>query len=1212
MVSRAQELAAYRELTRDTISAIDLRYFYTYRYLMGDSAQHMDITEARLQAFSPQVHAFFANQMGPFPVPANVRAEMEASVRSLEANGRLYNIDLSPYVNRTRNGWYNVASYDIVMPNLAAFYAREGDLWMNPVLHDFGWGPEPFVVNELYLKFIARLVVEVFTYRSYAILGAEQGVRAGQGVVYFFEYFGTPGEAAETDVTPEVLLGSQRLAVELTEEAVLDVLREVTRTNTFPSRQIAQGVIRVVAAQRGTGAAGNMPPHLKKKKFVWSSPLEGRCLQASVVVMLCKIGDHAKYRSITRSEAKLEEELADFCLKTGVTAYECDYTHVRQIAVYLHREIVVLCSSTFTQLYSSHEDDASGCTGRLFLLHDRLNKHFIALFNPDSLVHHKKWCFVCKRLTSLSHRCVEKCWACKQPDPDKVHFKHVAEWVTHDGPEGCWRVIPGSCYLNHVQHCNGARKKCQSCGETFWDAAVVPRHPAAISAEEHARECGNNFRVCSVCKKLTSRDHPCALLPFDEKVDYNPEKDKRALYVFDIECYREDDGKQVPNIISVRPVVKSLEGEDKETYIMRALAEAEELVFYTLKDFCEWFVTQKKSDFIAHNLKGYDGTLVCGYLRYTMNLSVDVTYSGLKIMHAAVGSNNLCDSLNHLAGALDALPKTLGILELVQAKGIEFGKGFFPYAFNTEENKNYVGPLPDKKFFEPEHMSRQRRVAFEQWFVATQAEFADKPYDIVEQGRLYCGQDTRILALCVGEYRRLVLELTRLDPWKCMTVASLALKIFRRHHLREEGIEVLTEAQAAFARLAFKGGRTECFKTQAHDVPIKVLDVVSMYPTVQFYDPLPGHFVGTFLMARPDGQAEGPAPASTPPPPDGWLHSGEFEGFLQCDLIPPTGRGAEFIPVIGETKRFKYIFDCTPKLQQVFTLAEVRRALDTGYTIDNMTRVDLYEADSEYFKSYVSFFLKIKQDSSPDGAAPNPGMRALAKLFLNSLWGKLGQREYGTSKLCNITEYEALMDKDARKHIKIEGIRIDPIDARWIHVKYFDLEDNSKKTRFRTNVAIAAYVTAQARLRLYSVIGNPLLRGRVLYCDTDSCIYECPEGSWEPEQGRELGEWEVEDKYAGANHFICTGPKFYILWGEDPAVPQKRALKGVPSAAAEAFTPTAMRRISEGEKVSVTRHNVTRTLRDVNFGKRTAVYKETVDGKRKKVDGSYVLAPFSQ
>jgi hypothetical protein len=55
-----------------------------------------------------------------------------------------------------------------------------------------------------------------------------------------------------------------------------------------------------------------------------------------------------------------------------------------------------------------------------------------------------------------------------------------------------------------------------------------------------------------------------------------------------------------------------------------------------------------------------------------------------------------------------------------------------------------------------------------------------------------------------------------------------------------------------------------------------------------------------------------------------------------------------------------------------------------------------------------------------------------------------------------------------------------------------------------------------------------------------------------------------------------------------------------------------MRRISEGEKVSVTRHNVTRTLRDVNFGKRTAVYKETVDGKRKKVDGSYVLAPFSQ
>lgn len=1132
-------------------------------------------------------------------------------MRTLEANGRLYPIDLSPYVNRTRNGWYNVASYDIFMPDRAAFFARAGPD-MVPVLHDFGAGPQPFVLNDRYLTFLARLIVEVLTFRSYAIRDAEPGVRAGQGVVYLFEYFATPAEAEATDVTPEVLLGNERLTRELTVEAVLELLQSVTGTDVLPSRQIAQGVIRVVAAQRGTGAGGAKPPHLRGKRFVWSSPIEDYCLQASVLVMECKEGNNAKYRSITRSDFLLRQEIREFCRRTGVVKKECDYSDVRALGHYLKIELTVICAYTYTQLFCSHEEPAAD-RRKLFLLHDRLNRHFMALTNVDSLVVDKKWCFNCKRLCTLQHRCSEKCWACKRPDPEKLHFKAAAEWKLHDGDGGCWRNVPLGCYDSHVEHCNGARKKCPNCGEAFWDSAVVPRHPAAITAEEHAAHCGSNFRACSVCKKVVAPDHQCALLPLDAAADYDVKKDKRTLYVFDIECYREEDGKQVPNIISVREVVKSKLHEGKEAYIARALAEEQEYVFDCLEDFCSWFVEQKQCDFIAHNLKGYDGTLVCGYLRYTMNLSVDVTYSGLKIMYAKVGTNQLFDSLNHLAGSLDSLPKTLGIYSFLEDAGVDLSKGFFPYAFNTEENKAYVGEFPAREFFEPNLMSDKRRVAFEEWFVATQAEFADKPYDILEHGKMYCAQDTRILAVCVGEYRRLVIELTGLDPWKCMTVATLALKIYRRHHLRPEGIQILSESQEAFARLAFKGGRTECFKSQAHGVPIKVLDVVSMYPTVQFFDALPGHFVGTFLRPGPDGLPEGPAPpAPTPPPPEGWLSSGEYEGFAQCDVTPPTDRGPAFIPVLGETKRFKYIFDCVPKVQQVFTLAELRRAHAEGYHIANVTRVDLYEADKEYFKSYVSFFLKIKKESSPDGASPNPGMRALAKLFLNSLWGKLGQREYGSTKLCTITEYEALMDKDKRNVIRIEGIRLDPIDPRWIHVKFFNLDDNSKKVRFKTNVAIAAYVTAQARLRLFQVIGNPLLHGRVLYCDTDSCIYECPDGAWEPEQGSELGEWEVEGKYAGANHFICVGPKFYVLWSEDEAVPQKRALKGVPEAAAEAFTPTTMRRLSEGEKTTVTRNHVTRTLRDVHFGKRTAVYKETVDGKRKKVDGSYVLAPFSE
>lgn len=78
MASRAQELAAYRDLTLDTISAIDLRYFFTYRYTMGDSGQQLNTTRARLEGWSERVHQAFAQ--GPGVVPAAVRAEMEVRV----------------------------------------------------------------------------------------------------------------------------------------------------------------------------------------------------------------------------------------------------------------------------------------------------------------------------------------------------------------------------------------------------------------------------------------------------------------------------------------------------------------------------------------------------------------------------------------------------------------------------------------------------------------------------------------------------------------------------------------------------------------------------------------------------------------------------------------------------------------------------------------------------------------------------------------------------------------------------------------------------------------------------------------------------------------------------------------------------------------------------------------------------------------------------
>ena len=97
---------------------------------------------------------------------------------------------------------------------------------------------------------------------------------------------------------------------------------------------------------------------------------------------------------------------------------------------------------------------------------------------------------------------------------------------------------------------------------------------------------------------------------------------------------------------------------------------------------------------------------------------------------------------------------------------------------------------------------------------------------------------------------------------------------------------------------------------------------------------------------------------------------------------------------------------------------EVMKAIEKGYVVLNLHEVWHWEETTdELFKEYVNTFLKIKQEASgypkdcvtdeqkqryidayyeregirldPDKIIHNAGLRFLAKLMLNSLWGKL-------------------------------------------------------------------------------------------------------------------------------------------------------------------------------------------------------------------------------
>lgn len=59
-----------------------------------------------------------------------------------------------------------------------------------------------------------------------------------------------------------------------------------------------------------------------------------------------------------------------------------------------------------------------------------------------------------------------------------------------------------------------------------------------------------------------------------------------------------------------------------------------------------------------------------------------------------------------------------GIAKLPEAFGLASGKSWYPHLFNTAENLDYVGPMPDSSYYGVDQMSNSERKDFLSWYEA--------------------------------------------------------------------------------------------------------------------------------------------------------------------------------------------------------------------------------------------------------------------------------------------------------------------------------------------------------------------------------------------------------------------------------------------------------------------------------------------------------------
>nr|XP_054749769.1 uncharacterized protein LOC129255439 [Lytechinus pictus] len=371
---------------------------------------------------------------------------------------------------------------------------------------------------------------------------------------------------------------------------------------------------------------------------------------------------------------------------------------------------------------------------------------------------------------------------------------------------------------------------------------------------------------------------------------------------------------------------------------------------------------------------------------------------------------------------------------------------------------------------------------------------------------------------------------------------------------------LLWRGRTGLPRLYYKAGKLE---------KIGYVDVCSLYPWV--------NKVGKYPVGHPQIITEN------------FSNIEEYEGLIKCQVFPPRKLYHPVIPYRPPGPSSKLMFalcrTCATEKQQTpcthtekermmegtWVTDEVKLALSKGYTMGKIFEVWHFSETTQYdpesktgglFSGYINTFLKVKQEASgwpaecrfpgdeeglpvpenirdrrecylreylekagvkldPENIKHNPGLRAVAKSALNCMWGKMGQRG-NLAKAEYFTDpgafYQRLTDETR------EVLRVDfPTDqvAKVVSVPEEDFETSLGNT----NVAVAAYTTAQARLKLYSYLD--ILQDRVLYYDTGlrSSSFD-REGAPKVETGNFLGDMTDELECYGEGSFIeefCSG-----------------------------------------------------------------------------------------
>jgi len=320
----------------------------------------------------------------------------------------------------------------------------------------------------------------------------------------------------------------------------------------------------------------------------------------------------------------------------------------------------------------------------------------------------------------------------------------------------------------------------------------------------------------------------------------------------------------------------------------------------------------------------------------------------------------------------------------------------------------------------------------------------------IEKMFKYCERDTEILYQLFVWYSRF-LRSNDLGSWK-YTIASSAFTAYRHKFMSHNIYIPDDEDEMLLARQSYHGGRTECFKVgEFTDGFYYKLDVNSMYP---------------YVMKE-------------------YEYPTCFEKYVYRPRLSAVEKSLKNKSIIAEvlvkTDTPLYVFKKDER--NVYPIGTFRTVLTTRELkvgFENNWIVDIWGCcvyrKRQLFDDYVHFFYKVKQEANK---RDQKLLKSFAKLYLNSLYGKFGQRGF--------VDFVIGDNQDSQLKVS-QGYNVRTKQRFTLRqVGHQVLYSEKANESYNSFCAIASHVTANARLMLYDLV-KMSGRDNCFYCDTDSVI----------------------------------------------------------------------------------------------------------------------------